>query len=89
MNTNTQTIEQRLRQIFENQLNLNPEQLTPSSTLGDDLGCDSLDMVELLMAVEEEFKDELGGEIPESAAEKFSTFGDVLTYVQAGGKPSQ
>lgn len=80
-----QQIEKRLSEIFENQLNLNPEQVVPSATL-DDLGCDSLDKVELLMAVEEEFAEELGGEIPEHAAESFRTYGQVLEYVASGGK---
>jgi acyl carrier protein len=80
-----QQIEHRLRSIIELQLNVNPEQVVPSATF-DQLGCDSLDRVELLMAIEEEFKDELGGPIPDSVAQDFRTYGEVLEYVASGGK---
>jgi acyl carrier protein len=49
----------------------------------DDLGADSLDTVELIMAFEEEFKDEIKGEIPESDAEKLQTVGQVIEYIKA------
>ena len=49
----------------------------------DDLGADSLDTVELIMAFEEEFKDEIKGEIPESDAEKLQTVGQVIDYIKA------
>jgi acyl carrier protein len=53
----------------------------------DDLGADSLDTVELIMAFEEEFKDEIKGEIPETDAEKLQTVGDVIAYIeQKAGK---
>ena len=64
------TIEQRVKEIIVNQLNVNEEQITPTASFLDDLGADSLDTVELIMAFEEEFKDEIKGEIPESDAEK-------------------
>ena len=63
------TIEQRVKEIIVNQLNVNEEQITPTASFLDDLGADSLDTVELIMAFEEEFKDEIKGEIPESDAE--------------------
>ncbi len=64
------TIDQRVKEIIVNQLNVNEEQITPAASFLDDLGADSLDTVELIMAFEEELKDEIKGEIPESDAEQ-------------------
>lgn len=75
-------IEQRVIEIIVNQLNVNEEQVVPSASFLDDLGADSLDTVELIMAFEEEFKDEIKGEIPESDAEKLQTVGDVIQYIK-------
>lgn len=75
------TIEQRVSEIIVNQLNVNEEQITPTASFLDDLGADSLDTVELIMAFEEEFEKEIDGEIPESDAEKLQTVGDVVTYI--------
>lgn len=82
------TIEQRVNEIIVHQLNVNEEQVVPSASFLDDLGADSLDTVELIMAFEEEFKDEIKGEIPESVAEKLQTVGDVIEYItnKAGAK---
>ena len=76
-----QTIEQRVKTIIIDQLNVNEEQVTPEASFLDDLGADSLDTVELIMAFEEEFSDEIDGEIPESDAEKLQTVGDVTKYL--------
>jgi len=76
-----QTIEQRVSTIIVDQLNVNEEQVTPEASFLDDLGADSLDTVELIMAFEEEFSDEIDGEIPESEAEKLQTVGDVVKYI--------
>ena len=76
-----QTIEQRVSTIIVDQLNVNEEQVTADASFLDDLGADSLDLVELIMAFEEEFKDEIDGEIPETDAEKLLTVGDVITYI--------
>lgn len=76
-------IEQRVKDIIVSQLSVNEEQVTPEASFIDDLGADSLDTVELVMAFEEEFKDEINGEIPESDAEKLRTVGDVITYIQS------
>lgn len=81
------TIEQRVKEIIVNQLNVNEEQITPQASFLDDLGADSLDTVELIMAFEEEFKEEINGEIPEAEAEKLQTVGDVVAYIeQKAGK---
>ena len=76
-----QTIEQREKTIIVDQLNVNEEQVTAEASFLDDLGADSLDTVELIMAFEEEFKDEIDGEIPESDAEKLQSVGDVIKYI--------
>lgn len=77
------TIEQRVKDIIVQQLSVTEEQLTPEASFMSDLGADSLDIVELVMAFEEAFKDELaGGEIPETDAEKLKTVGDVVKYIE-------
>jgi acyl carrier protein len=77
------TIEQRVSEIIVNQLGVSEEQIKPEASFLDDLGADSLDTVELIMAFEEEFKDEIKGEIPESEAEKLQTVGAVIDYIKA------
>ena len=77
------TLEQRVKEIVVNQLNVNEEQVVPSASFMNDLGADSLDTVELVMAYEEEFKNEIKGEIPESEAEKLQTVGQVIDYIKA------
>jgi acyl carrier protein len=76
------SIEERVSEIIVNQLNVNEDQIKPEASFIDDLGADSLDTVELIMAFEEEFKDELNDEIPESDAEKLQTVGDVIAYIK-------
>ena len=71
------TIDQRVKEIIVNQLNVNEEQITPQASFLDDLGADSLDTVELIMAFEEEF----GIEIPDEAAEKIVTVGNAVKYI--------
>ncbi len=78
----SKSIEQRVKEIIVNQLNVNEDQVTPEASFLDDLGADSLDTVELIMAFEEEFKDEIKGEIPESDAEKLQTVKDVIGYIE-------
>lgn len=77
-----QTIEQRVKKIIVDQLNVNEEQITPEASFLDDLGADSLDIVELIMAFEEEFKDEIKGQISESDAEKLQTVSAVVEYIK-------
>ena len=73
------TIEQRVKEIIVNQLNVNEEQITPTASFLDDLGADSLDTVELIMAFEEEF----GSEISDSEAEKILTVGDAIKFIES------
>jgi len=61
------------------QLGVDAEKVTPTASFVDDLGADSLDVVELVMAFEEEF----GVEIPDEAAEKIATVKDAIDYLQA------
>ncbi|MDR0444938.1 MAG: acyl carrier protein [Puniceicoccales bacterium] len=75
------TIEQRVKEIIINQLGVSAEKVTPEASFLDDLGADSLDTVELIMAFEEEFSNELGGEIPEAEAEKLRTVQEVVHYI--------
>ena len=72
------TIEQRVKEIIVNQLNVNEEQITPTASFLDDLGADSLDTVELVMALEEAFDIE----IPDEAAEGITTVGDAVKFIQ-------
>ncbi|MBG29092.1 MAG: acyl carrier protein [Opitutae bacterium] len=75
-------LEDRIKKIIVDQLNVNEEQVTPEASFVDDLGADSLDLVELIMSLEDEFKDEVGGEIPEADSEKLTTVGHVLSYIK-------
>ncbi len=72
------TIEQRVKVIIVEQLGVNPDQVTPEAKFIEDLGADSLDTVELVMALEEEF----GSEIPDEQAEKLQSVGDVIKYIE-------
>ena len=72
------TIEDKTREIIVEQLGVNPEQVAPNARFIEDLGADSLDTVELVMAFEEEF----GVEVPDEEAEKLLTVGDVVRYVE-------
>ena len=72
-------LEDRVKDIIVDQLGVNAEQVTPEASFIDDLGADSLDTVELIMAFEEEF----GAAIPEEDAEKLTTVGKVVEAVAA------
>ena len=76
------TTADRVKKIVVEHLGVEKEKVTEDASFIDDLGADSLDTVELIMAFEEEFKDELGGEIPEAEAEKLSTVGEVIRYIE-------
>jgi acyl carrier protein len=68
----------KVKQIIAEQLGVKKEEVTDNAKFVDDLGADSLDTVELVMALEEEF----GVEIPDEDAEKLSTVGDALRYIE-------
>ena len=67
----------KVKQIIAEQLGVKKEEVTDNAKFVDDLGADSLDTVELVMALEEEF----GVEIPDEDAEKLATVGDALRYI--------
>ncbi|HPA20012.1 MAG TPA: acyl carrier protein [Verrucomicrobiae bacterium] len=72
------TLEERVKEIIVEQLGVNAEQVTPEARFIEDLGADSLDTVELVMAFEEEF----GVEVPDEDAEKLQTVGTVIEYLK-------
>ena len=72
----------RVKQIIVEQLGVDDGEVTPSASFQDDLGADSLDIVELVMAFEETFEIE----IPDEDAEKIKTVQDAINYVQAHAK---
>lgn len=74
-------LEDRVKEIIVEQLNVNADQVTPEASFIDDLGADSLDTVELVMAFEEEF----GAEIPDEDAEKLTSVGAVINYLKEKG----
>lgn len=74
-------LEDKVKEIIVEQLGVNAEQVTPEASFIDDLGADSLDTVELVMAFEEEF----GAEIPDEDAEKLTTVGAVISYLKEKG----
>ncbi len=72
------SLEEQIKEIIVTNLNVKAEQVTPEAKFIEDLGADSLDTVELVMALEEEF----GNQIPDEAAEKLATVDDVIKYVE-------
>ena len=72
------TIEARVRAIIADQLGITEDEIKPESKFIEDLGADSLDIVELIMAMEEEFQTE----IPDEEAEKIRAVGDAIDYVK-------
>lgn len=75
-------IEARVKAIVVEQLGVSEDEVTNTSSFIDDLGADSLDTVELVMALEEEF----GAEIPDEEAEKINTVQAAIDYVTANAK---
>ena len=74
-------LEDKVKDIIVEQLGVNADQVTPAASFIEDLGADSLDTVELVMAFEEEF----GAEIPDEDAEKLSSVGAVIDYLKSKG----
>lgn len=71
----------KVTDIIVEQLGVNADQVKPEAKLVEDLGADSLDAVELVMAIEEEFN----LEVPDEEAEKLQSVGDILSYVKSNG----
>jgi acyl carrier protein len=73
-----ENVAERVKGIIAEQLGVKKEEIKPESSFVDDLGADSLDTVEVVMALEEEF----GIEIPDEDAEKMSTVGEAINYIE-------
>ena len=73
------SVEEKVKQIIVEQLGVDEAEVTPTASFIDDLGADSLDTVELVMALEEGF----GIEIPDEDAEKITTVKDAISYIEA------
>ena len=72
-------IADKVKAIVVEQLGVAEDQVTPEAKFVEDLGADSLDQVELVMALEEEF----GADIPDEEAEKLTTVGDAIAYIES------
>ncbi len=75
------SVEEKVKAIIVEQLSVDESEVTPTASFIDDLGADSLDTVELVMALEEGF----GIEIPDDAAEKITTVKEAMDYIEAHG----
>lgn len=78
MGNATQTVFERVKKVIVEQLSVDEAEVTPQASFTQDLGADSLDTVELVMAFEEEF----GTEIPDEEAEKIQTVQDAVSYIE-------
>jgi acyl carrier protein len=72
----------KVKEIIINELGVDPEKVTPEASFVDDLGADSLDTVELVMAFEEEFTID----IPDEDAEQMRTVGEAVAYIEKHGE---
>jgi acyl carrier protein len=79
MNT---TVEEKIKNVIVEQLGVSADEVVPEASFVDDLGADSLDLVELIMVLEEVF----GREIPDEDAEKIQTVQDAINYIKSGMK---
>jgi acyl carrier protein len=85
VNEKNKALVDKVKQIIAEQLGVEEAEVTPSSSFVDDLGADSLDTVELVMALEENFD----LEIPDEAAEKIRTVQDAIDYIEKHAKVSK
>jgi acyl carrier protein len=73
---------ERVKKVLVDQLDVSPDEITPAASIVDDLGADSLDVVEIVMGLEEEFD----VEIPDEDAEKITTVQQIIDYVEEKAK---
>ena len=76
------SVDEKVKNVIIEQLGVSADEVVPGASFVDDLGADSLDLVELVMVLEEEF----GQEIPDEAAEKIQTVQDAISYIQSTSK---
>ena len=76
------TVEDKIKNVIVEQLGVSADEVVPEASCVDDLGADSLDLVELIMVLEEAFE----REIPDEDAEKIQTVGDAINYIKSGTK---
>ena len=81
-NMSVENVQERVKNIIVEQLGVEADQVKPEAQFVNDLGADSLDTVELIMALEEEFDIE----IPDDKAEKIKTVGEAISYIEANAK---
>ena len=79
------TIEEQVKNLIVEQLGVSLDEVVPTASFVDDLGADSLDLVELVMMLEEQF----GGEIPDEDAEKIQTVQDAIDYIKNNKEANQ
>ena len=79
------SIEEQVKNLIVEQLGVSLDEVVPTASFVDDLGADSLDLVEMIMMLEEEF----GGEIPDEDAEKIQTVQDVIDYIKNNREANQ
>ncbi len=73
---------EKVKKLISSELNISADKIAPNSKLGEDLGIDSLDAVELIMSLEEEFEIS----VPDDKAQSFATVGDIVDFVQSQQK---
>lgn len=74
-----ENVEQQVKEVVVEHLGVNPDEVTPEASFIDDLGADSIDTVELVMALEEKFEIK----VPEEDAEKLTTVGAAIDYIKS------
>jgi len=84
MNDEPDKVEQKLKECLADQMGVHPDDLKPGTNFIEDLGADSLDLVELVMTVEEEF--DILELLLDEDAEKISTFGELVEYIKSHQK---
>ena len=83
------TLEDKVKQIIVESLHRSEAEVTLQASFVNDLGADSLDTAELMMAIEDAFKQYIGDKIPETEAEKFETVGSVVEFLRSKGVPEE
>lgn len=81
------TLEEKVKQIVVESLHVEASQVTPAASFLNDLAADSLDTAELMMNIEDAFKQYIGDNIPEEEVAKFDTVGSVIEFLKGKGVP--